>query len=61
MQNAEISTAAPAEHDEDYETLLATLSYDPASADQLAEYSGLTIDQVSSMLLILELEGKIQV
>jgi DNA processing protein len=64
MQNAEISTddsAAPTEHDDDYETLLATLSYDPASADQLAEYSGLTIDQVSSMLLILELEGKIQV
>jgi DNA processing protein len=35
--------------------------YDPASADQLAEHSGLTIDQVSSMLLILELEGKILV
>jgi DNA processing protein len=64
MQNAEISTPDPAlavQHDADYETLLATLSYDPASADQLAEHSGLTIDQVSSMLLILELEGKIQV
>jgi DNA processing protein len=35
--------------------------HDPASADQLAEHSGLTIDQVSSMLLILELEGKILV
>jgi len=64
MQNAEISTDAPATpvpYDDDYENLLATLSYDPASADQLAEHSGLTIDQVSSMLLILELEGKIQV
>jgi DNA processing protein len=64
MQNAEISTdapAAPPQYDDDYETLLATLSYDPVSADQLAEHSGLTIDQVSSMLLILELEGKIQV
>ena len=64
MQNADISTpdsTAPAQHDKDYVTLLATLSYDPASADQLAEHSGLTIDQVSSMLLILELEGKIQV
>ena len=64
MQNAEISTdqsVAPAEHDDDYESLLAILSYDPASADQLAENSGLTIEQVSSMLLILELEGKIQV
>ena len=64
MQNAEISTdqsVAPAERDDDYESLLAILSYDPASADQLAENSGLTIEQVSSMLLILELEGKIQV
>ena len=64
MQNAEIpSLESPAatQHDSDYQALLSTLSYDPASADQLAEHSGLTIDQVSSMLLILELEGKIQV
>jgi len=64
VQSAGIPTpgpAATAPHDADYESLLATLSYDPASADQLAEDSGLTIDQVSSMLLILELEGKIQV
>jgi DNA processing protein len=64
VENSEISTndsPQPVEHDADYESLLATLSYDPASADQLAEHSGLTIDQVSSMLLILELEGKIQV
>ena len=63
LRSAEIpATAAPGtvEHDADYETLLATLSYDPASADQLAQHSGLTIDQVSSMLLILELEGKVQ-
>ncbi len=64
MQNAEIpSLESPAatQHDSDYQALLSTLSYDPASADQLAEHSGLTIDQVSSMLLILELEGKILV
>jgi DNA processing protein len=48
------------EHDADYETLLNEMSYDPTSADQLAENSGLTIDQVSSMLLILELEEKIE-
>ena len=48
------------QHDADYEILLNTLSYDPASADELAENSGLTIDQVSSMLLILELEEKIE-
>ena len=64
MQCAEIPTknAVAASHqDAEYEVLLSTLSYDPASADQLAEHSGLTIDQVSSMLLILDLEGKIQV
>jgi len=63
MQNAEIpSRESPAvtQHDSDYQALLSTLSYDPASADQLAEHSGLTIDQVSSMLLILELEEKIE-
>jgi DNA processing protein len=48
------------QHDADYEILLNTLSYDPASADELADNSGLTIDQVSSMLLILELEEKIE-
>ena len=48
------------EHDADYEVLLNNLSYDPTSADELAENSGLTIDQVSSMLLILELEEKIE-
>ncbi len=48
------------EHDADYEILLNSLSYDPASADELADNSGLTIDHVSSMLLILELEEKIE-
>ena len=48
------------EHDADYDILLNSLSYDPASADELAVNSGLTIDQVSSMLLILELEEKIE-
>jgi DNA processing protein len=47
-------------HDADYDILLNSLSFDPASADELAENSGLTIDQVSSMLLILELEEKIE-
>lgn len=63
MQNVDMPEpdSSPAEHaDSEYETLLSALSYDPASADQLAENSGLTIDQVSSMLLILELEGKVQ-
>jgi DNA processing protein len=63
MQNdsdAEHHEPASTDHDADYEILLNVLSYDPASADELAEDSGLTIDQVSSMLLILELEKKIE-
>ena len=46
--------------DTDYEMLLDAMAFDPVSADDLANRSGLTIDQVSSMLLILELEGKIE-
>jgi DNA processing protein len=46
--------------DEDYRQLRNFLGHDPVSIDDLAENSGLTIDQVSSMLLILELEGKVE-
>ncbi len=63
MQNAATDapeTSSSKHHDPDYEKLLQTLSYDPASVDELATQSGLTIDQVSSMLLILELEKKIE-
>ena len=48
------------DRDDDYKLLIKTLGHDPATADELAEKSGLTIDQVSSMLLILELEGEIE-
>jgi DNA processing protein len=58
--NDEIGTSETIAHDTDYGVLLNALSFDPASADELAENSGLTIDQVSSMLLILELEEKIE-
>ncbi|HZW59095.1 MAG TPA: DNA-processing protein DprA [Woeseiaceae bacterium] len=49
------------QRDADYDLLLDTLGHDPASADELAEKCTLTIDQVSSMLLILELEGEVEV
>ena len=48
------------EPDEEYVKLLDAIGHDPVSTDELVERSGLTIDQVSSMLLILELEGKIE-
>ena len=46
--------------DSDYLALKKYLSFDPIGIDELAENSGLTIDQVSSMLLILELEGQVE-
>ena len=46
--------------DQEYVKLLEALGHDPVSTDELVERSGLTINQVSSMLLILELEGKIE-
>jgi DNA processing protein len=46
--------------DDEYLELKKYLSHDPTSIDELAENSGLTIDQVSSMLLILELEGVVE-
>ena len=63
LQSSLESTKKPklAEHDDgDYEQLRKFIGHDPVSADELAENSGLTIDQVSSMLLILELEGEVE-
>ena len=45
---------------EEYRQLRKFLSHDPVAVDELAENSGLTIEQVSSMLLILELEGEVE-
>jgi DNA processing protein len=53
-------TDTPPQHDEEYDRLISALGHDPATVDELAQQSGLTIGQVSSMLLILELEGKIE-
>ena len=46
--------------DDEYVQLRNSMGHDPVSVDQLAAISGLTIDQVSSMLLILELHGEIE-
>ncbi len=55
-----LPTVKTVDTDEEYVKLLNTLGHDPVNIDELVERSGLTIDQVSSMLLILELEGKIE-
>ncbi|WP_428610063.1 DNA-processing protein DprA [Sedimenticola sp.] len=43
--------------DQEYQQLMAALDYDPTPVDLLIQRSGLTADAVSSMLLLLELEG----
>ena len=46
-------------NDEDYIKLLNSMGHDPLSVDQLAERTGLTAGELSSMLLILELDGRV--
>ena len=63
LQNTMESTtndASPGDADDEYAELRKHLGYDPVTVDQLADQSGLTIDQVSSMLLILELHGEVE-
>ena len=52
--------AASSTLDEDYQRLLEQIGYDPVPIETLLQRSGLTIDQLSSMLLILELQDHIQ-
>lgn len=47
------------ELDEDYGRLLESMGYDPTPIDVIIERSGLTVEEVSSMLLILELKGHV--
>jgi DNA processing protein len=35
------------------------MGFDPISIDQLVQHCGLTAEEVSSMLLIMELEGRV--
>ena len=46
--------------EQEYQDLLELMGYDPVSLDTMVERSGLTIEQLSSMLLILELNDFIQ-
>ncbi|MGI9221109.1 MAG: DNA-processing protein DprA [Woeseiaceae bacterium] len=46
--------------DDEYVQLRNYIGHDPVGIDELAQNSGLTIEQVSSMLLILELRGEIE-
>jgi DNA processing protein len=51
----------PCSNDADYKRLWSTLSHDPSPMDALVERSGLTPAELSSMLLVMELEGRVVV
>ena len=60
-QPAPAETQAAAEPDDpEYRLLLNSLDYAPTSVDALVERTGLTPDVVSSMLLMLELQGQVE-
>ena len=46
--------------DKDYEMLLDALGFEPSTVDDLVERTGLGAGSVASMLLILELEGRVE-
>ena len=48
---------SPPEWDDDYQRLFEHLGYDPTPVDLLIQRSGLTAESVSSMLILLELDG----
>jgi DNA processing protein len=52
--------AGPAALDKDYEMLLDALGFEPASIDDLVSRTGLAAGSVASMMLILELDGRVE-
>ncbi len=55
------STPPDVDDDPDYHCLWQALGHDPTGMDQLVERTGLTTAQLSSMLLVMELDGRIAV
>jgi DNA processing protein len=51
--------AGGAANDRDYQNLWGALGHDPTGMDQLVERTGLTPALVSSMLLLMELDGRV--
>ena len=50
---------APSYTDPDYQCLWKALDHDPTGMDSLIQRSGLTAAQLSAMLLVMELDGKV--
>lgn len=57
-QTAE-ATEQPVQLSQDYRELLDLMGYEAVAVDQLVQRSGLTPEQVSSMLLLLELDDRV--
>jgi DNA processing protein len=51
--------AAPSIHDAEQDPVLASLGDAPASLDLLVQRTGLTVEEVSTMLLTLQLDGRV--
>ena len=60
VENSAQHDVEPQELDKDYQLLLENLGYDPIQIDVLIDRCGLTADVVSSMLLLLELQGQVE-
>lgn len=55
----QVSAPGAAAADPEHARVLAALDHDPCPIDRLAERTGLTIPTLSSILLVLELEGRV--
>jgi len=60
LASVQSATAGTRRLDKDYEMLLDALGFEPASIDDLVDRTGLPPGSVASMMLILELEGRVE-
>lgn len=56
-----VTSQAPGNREPDYQKLWEALGYDPTGMDQLVARTGLTAAELSSMLLVMELDGRVAV
>jgi len=61
LDDANDGALSAPERDADYARLLAALGHEALGVDRLAERTGLPVPALSSMLLVLELEGEVAV
>jgi DNA processing protein len=59
VAGARSAAAPPPELPPEQRRLLESLGHDPVNLDELTERTGLAVEQISSMLLLMELEGHV--